>query len=64
MNMQVLLILKLMICALQGAIIIQVKGPAMTSQFTMVLQQLLYEINTRQDKVVSPWNVLNALSRE
>ena len=53
-----------MICALQGAIIIQGKGPAMTGQFTMALQQLLHEINTRQDRVVSPWNVLNALSRE
>ena len=30
----------------------------------MTLQQFLDEVNTRQDRVISPWNVLNALSRE
>ena len=41
-----------------------IKGTARSGYCIMALQQLLCEVNTRQDGVISPWNVLNALSRE
>jgi len=41
-----------------------IKGVAKTGQFTMALQQLLYEMKSTQDAVLSPRNVLSALSRE